>query len=365
MPKLESISLSGFKSIAQLESFPLGDVNILIGANGAGKSNFIDLFRMLAAIGSGGFQNYVLESGADTLFHHGPKSTPEISTRLDFGDNSYAFTLAPAAEEKVYFKKESVRFKETWKEIGSANLEPSLYTKRNEAGHYTRKGVNGYVLDAISTWKIYHFHDTSRLAPMRRKAHIDRDWPALESDAGNLAPFLWRLKRKNLDHYSALVKIIQRIAPYFEDFVFQPEFDPGANNFSLSWKQKGSSQRMNAQQFSDGTLRFICLATALLQPNPPATLILDEPELGLHPGALSLLSGLIETAASRMQLVVATQSPVFLSDFAPKDIITVDQVNGASTFKRLDENSLQNWLEEYSLGDIWQKGIISGGIDHA
>ncbi|MFA7013683.1 MAG: AAA family ATPase, partial [Desulfobacterales bacterium] len=117
-------------------------------------------------------------------------------------------------------------------------------------------------------------------------------------------------------------------------------------------------------QLSDGTIRFICLAAALLQPSPPATVVIDEPELGLHPFALDVLAGLFRDASERTQLVVSTQSAGLLNHFEPDDVIVVDRELGASRFRRLDASSLAAWLEDFSLGELWQKNVFDGGPSH-
>ena len=117
-------------------------------------------------------------------------------------------------------------------------------------------------------------------------------------------------------------------------------------------------------RLSDGTLRFICLTTALLQPDPPSAIIIDEPELGLHPYAIEILAELIEATARKTQLIVSTQSPALLDYFEPKDIIIVNRKKGASVFERLNKEDLSTWLKDYSLGDLWRKNIIAGGPDY-
>jgi predicted ATPase len=118
---------------------------------------------------------------------------------------------------------------------------------------------------------------------------------------------------------------------------------------------------MQPYHFSDGTIRFICLTTALLQPNLPSTVIIDEPELGLHPYAIEILAELINAASQKTQVIISTQSPALVDYFEPEDIIVVNRENGASTFRRLDADRLSSWLEDYSLGELWRKNVISGG----
>ena len=150
--------------------------------------------------------------------------------------------------------------------------------------------------------------------------------------------------------------------PFFDDFILEPNKD---ENIRLNWRQKGlKDYPMRPSQLSDGSIRFICLATALLQPNPPSTIIIDEPELGLHPEAIGVLAELIKLAATRTQVIVATQSPLLLDQFAIDDIIVARRKDGASTFERLKQEDYEHWLEDYSVGELWTKNVIEGGTSH-
>ena len=135
-------------------------------------------------------------------------------------------------------------------------------------------------------------------------------------------------------------------------------FDP--QETWLEWKQRGSDYPSSPYQMSDGSLRFICLATALLQPEPPSTILLDEPELGLHPHALALLAGLIQKASSRTQVIVSTQSARLIDYFTPEDIIVVEHENDESTFRRLPLDELKQWRDDYSIGELWEMNLLEG-----
>lgn len=104
----------------------------------------------------------------------------------------------------------------------------------------------------------------------------------------------------------------------------------------------------------------MCLVTALLQPEPPSTIIIDEPELGLHPYAITLLGGLLRSASTRMQIIVSTQSVPLLNEFSIDDLIVVERDNEVSVFKRLDEDEFSGWLDNYSVGELWEKNILGG-----
>lgn len=364
MIPLDRLTITGFKSIRELKDFELKNLNILIGVNGAGKSNFVSFFRMLRAMAEEGLATFVTESGgADGFFFRGPKETPVIDAHLEFGQNGYRFTLVPTASVKLMVKKESTLFTGSrgWQHHGGGGFESQLKRwkgKPSKRGPYP--GPESYVNEAVSSWLVYHFHDTSATAGMRRD-HSVRDWRELHPDAANIAPFLLRLKRKNTEHYERIRETVQIIAPFLDDFLLEPETQGENEMVRLEWRQKGTAYPFQPWQLSDGTIRFICLTTALLQPFPPSTVVIDEPELGLHPFALDVLAGVIRDAAERTQLVISTQSATLLNHFDPHEVIVVDREKGASRFRRLDAESLTEWLKAFSLGELWQKNVFDGG----
>ncbi len=190
-----------------------------------------------------------------------------------------------------------------------------------------------------------------------------RDDERFRHDASNIAAFLLKLKATP-QAYELIRNTVRLIAPYFDDFLLRPRKLGENEVVRLEWTQKGSDFPFQPSQLSDGTLRFICLATALLQPDPPSTIIIDEPELGLHPYALAVLADLMKSASKRRQVIVSTQSPTLVDHFEPSDIIVVNRADGQSTFERLDEKQLKDWLADYSIGELWQKNVIRGGPGH-
>ena len=362
---LKSLTIKGFKSIRSLDNFPLNKLNILVGANGAGKSNLVSFFRMLRAMSEEGLAKFVtLNGGADGFFFNGPKETPQIEAHLKFGQNEYKFNLAATAASQLMVKTESIHYKR-WNDYHTNGLESQLKKLKEEKSFVwpNSPGIGAYVYDAVSSWLVYHFHDTSATAAMRRDQSV-RDWRELNPDASNIAAFLLRLKMKHLEHYLKIKETIQLIAPFIDDFLLEPE-QKGENELvRLEWRQKGSSYPFQPWQLSDGTIRFICLATALLQPEPPSTIVIDEPELGLHPFALEVLAGLFHEASERTQLIVSTQSATLLNHFEPEEVIVVDRKDGASDFRRLDKAALCEWTKDFALGELWQKNVIDGGPAH-
>jgi len=363
---LDRLTIRGFKSIRELEDFKLKNLNIFVGANGSGKSNLISFFRMLRAIMDGCLNDFIRDSGGigDLLFN-GRKVTKKMEFETRFGMRGYRFSISPGTGERFALKDEARYYEHGiagWWKLGDSQGGNSLLV-REATGNSSNNQYSKPVYDAIRSWTIYHFHDTSMTAGMRH-AEIIEDNKTLRSDAANIAPFLLRLREEDKPAYEEILKACRLVTPYLDDFLLDIIHLGPKTKVSLSWKTKGSDYPMQPYHLSDGSLRFICLATALLQPNPPATLIIDEPELGLHPSAIEILSELMESASRRTQLIVATQSPALLDQFAVEDIIVVNRSNGASTFDRLDHKDFSVWLEEYSVGQLWTKNVIQGGPVH-
>jgi predicted ATPase len=360
---LDRLTIRGFKSIRALEDFKLKNLNVFIGGNGAGKSNLVEFFRLLRTVIDGNLNDYIRSGGgiSDFLFN-GRKVTSEMYFEARFGSRGYRFSLKPNPSETPLLSSEARYYHGAitrWWELGDSPDGKSMLVKEAKGDSADSK-YSQPVYDAISSWQIYHFHDTGPTAAMRHY-EIVQDNKVLRFDASNIAPYLLRLKRKNHEAYREILNSVRLVIPFLEDFLLDVEDFGEKQKVNLSWKQEGSDYPMQPYHLSDGSIRFICLATALLQPNPPSTIIIDEPELGLHPSAISILAELIQDAAKRTQLIVATQSPSLIDQFGIEDVVVVNRKDGASTFERLQEKDFTAWLENYSVGELWSKNVISGG----
>ncbi len=368
MAMLEKIEIKGYRSIKNA-SVELRKLNVLIGANGAGKSNFISFFKLLNEMMAGRLQEYIGKTGrAQSLLHFGPKVTPQLEAVLEFqevgGNNTYTLRLFHAANDILLFADETLDYKkENWH--GAHKPPMSL-----GAGHAETQ-INGFANDGKQTAKVlrrklnqcrvYHFHDTSATAPSRQASYLnDNRW--LMPDAGNLASMLYVYQQKHEVVYKRIVSTVRKILPDFGDFDLAPSrLNP--NDIFLNWRKKGSDYLFGPHQISDGTLRVMAILTLLLQPEDglPDVIILDEPELGLHPHALEIVAGLLRAVSEKTQVIVATQSLTFLNYFEPSEIIAVDCYNGQSQFHRLESEPLKDWLEDYSIGELWQRNVIGAG----
>lgn len=360
MNPLNKITIKGFKSIRSLEDFELQDLNVLIGGNGAGKSNFIEFFRMLfAMMKQDGLRQFVA-GNADAYLFGGPKTTAAIEIKMRLGDNGYDFELSPTEDGFFLINNERRHYypRGTTRNLGSGHFSPEILHDKDNPGLQSPRGASWYTYNAICSWKIYHIHDTSPESGVRRY-HDQGHNEALFVDAANVAPYLLALQTDHLSIYTEILNAVRVVIPFFDEFILKPN---AQENVRLDWRQKGlRDYPMRPSHLSDGSIRFICLATALLQPNPPSTIIIDEPELGLHPEAIGMLSELIQDAAKRTQVVVATQSAALINHFSIEDIIVFNRRDGQSTFERLIESDFTVWLEDYSVGELWAKNVIAAG----
>ena len=353
--QLSRIVIKGFKSTKECE-VDLNNINVFIGANGAGKSNFISILELMQSIVSGRLSNYATNKGANFLFFNSPKVTDSIVAEFYFGDYIYSFDLEMTDNNSLSIVGESVGHINSPMSDGGYNE-----SKLNEWRNNPRTDSIAIHTIFDGNWRVYHFHDTSSKAKIKL-AHNVSNSVFLHKDAGNLAAFLYRLKKHYPTEYGNILKAVQMVAPYFKDFVLRPE-EENHDLIILRWQQNDCEDVYNAPQLSDGTLRFICLATLLLQPTDmqPATMIIDEPELGLHPFAITILAEMVQKAAVKKQVILATQSVELLDNFEVEDVIVVDNGENGSEFKRLDEKQLKLWLDnDYTLGELWNKNVFGG-----
>lgn len=349
---LEKIRIKGYKSIRELD-LNLRSINVLIGSNGVGKTNFISFFSLINAIYEQRLQSFSRQNGADRLLHYGRKQTEKIEGYLKFGSNAYSVELQPTDDDTLYIASE----------VSHYSFRSDVYPRTNilestiKDSPYER---DKYLKDYIQCYKIYHFHDTEKGSPLRSKARVD-DNRALATNGGNLPAFLYALQQNNPKTLKRIELTIRSVMPYFERFDLQPSILDDTQ-IGLVWSELDNHNKyFDANDLSDGSIRFMALTALLLQPELPKVIIIDEPELGLHPVAIAKLAGMIKSAADRgCQIIVSTQSVNLINYFNPEDVITVDRRDDQSIFERLDGDQLQRWLEDYSLGELWMKSIING-----
>lgn len=365
--KLRQVYLSGYKSIDKAgQTIPLGDITVLLGANGSGKSNLISFFKMLNFMTEGTLKQYVGREGATRLLHYGPKKTESIFFGLDFGTEDirsrYEIALSYGLPDRLFIGSEKI----VCHGDGKGPQEYVLDGRDGESGLKTDpRPVCEVLYNLLSGICFYQFHDTSDTAKIKDRGYVD-DARYLRSDGGNLAAFLKMLKEHSefYRYYDRIIRHIRRIMPQFGDFDLTPV--PGNRDYvRLNWRDSaGSDYLFDPGQISDGSLRFMALSALLLQPPDlmPTFIVLDEPELGLHPLAIRELAGLVRSASQKTQVLLATQSSSLINEFLAEDLVVLerDEESQCSLFKKLDCESLKEWLGRYSLSDLWEKNVIGG-----
>jgi predicted ATPase len=360
MRGLTQIGAVGFKSIKGVQELHPSALNVLIGANGAGKSNLISILQMLGAIAESRLQIFVAKNGyANRLLHYGAKQTPNMSCWIEFptktGDDLYYFQLSAAADDTLVFALEDVG---TRMVADGNRRRHNLGGGQRESRLLEGEGQFVHIRDMLGSIRVFHFEDTSPNAPIRKACRFDDD-QSLHDDGSNLAAVLYRLKKSQRDVYKRIVSTIRQMAPFFDDFRLEVH---ESMMVLLRWTDRDSTYVFSADQLSDGTLRAITMITLLLQPEDelPRVIVLDEPELGLHPYALEVLASLLRRASASCQIIVATQSISLVNQFKPEDIIVATREGSGTDFKRLRSEDLEKWLDEYAVGDLWRKNLIGG-----
>ena len=370
--KIEHVRIKGFRSLAHVEVSGLPNVTVLIGANGSGKSNLIRFFEMLSwMLKSGQLGEFVAKhGGADDQLFGGSKQTPRleasVSIRTDVGVNDYRFDLSHAHPDRFIFTNEAFRFsgaghgeKADWQYLGSGHDEANI-TKA--AQPWTDFNINpktaSVIVHLLRDCATYQFHDTSNDSRFKKRWDVE-DNDILRSHGGNLAAVLYRLEREDVKRFDIICRHIGRILPVFDRFVVEESY----GRVLLRWKAKWTDKTFGAHLTSDGSLRFFALVTLLNLPTEmlPRVILLDEPELGLHPAAISLLAGMIKRLGHEKQVIVATQSPLLVDEFGLKEIIVLDLEDGKTTLRKLNPEEYKVWRDQdYTTGQLWQKNLLGG-----
>lgn len=369
--QLTRIKVEGYKSFKSLD-VEMRPLNVLIGANGAGKSNFLSIFRLLHEMSEGRFQkSIVVGGGADTFLHYGQSVTSEITVTLNSDQENQHFFCkwVPSVNGSLIFNNESVGGLSSEKETPESHFfeycegkTPRWYTSFGSSPEaMTQMTENAAVFFRfLQNTRFYHLNDTGKSAPFKKQGGINDDF-YLRSDGENLAAYLFKIKHKYPKKYEFIRKTIRLVAPYFDDFVLRP-MPLNENYIRLEWREQNSDYPFGFWQLPDGLIRFMCLATLLMLPKEelPSLILIDEPELSLHPSAINILASLIRLASANTQIVIATQSVAMVDQFEPEELLVVERRNGATVIERQDPERLQGWLERYSLGELWEKNVLGG-----
>ena len=369
---IEHISIRGFRSLADVELSEIPKAAVLIGANGSGKSNFIRFFEMLSwMLRSRQLAEFVeRHGGADDQLYGGNRRTPrleaEITLRTDRGRNDYRFILSHAHPDRFFFSEEGFRFNRDgrqdaapWQYLGSGNQEAEIVRAAQSHESYDVNTTTARVIvNLLRNCAVYQFHDTSDTSDFKKRWDVE-DNNQLRTHGGNLAAVLYRLEREDIKRYELICETVGRVLPVFDRFHIEESY----GKVLLRWKAKGTGKTFGAHLTSDGSLRFFALVTLLNLPPEmlPDVLLLDEPELGLHPAAVALVGGMIEALAEERQVIVATQSPLLVDAFGLDEIFVLDLKEGRTEFRKLPPEDYRVWLDEsFTPGELWQKNLLGG-----
>ena len=371
MPNLiESVHIKGFRSLADVEINDLPKVAVLIGANGSGKSNFVRFFEMLSwMLRSRRLGDFTArQGGADDQLFGGSKVTSRmdatLTMRTQAGRNSYRFALAHVHPDRFMFAEEAFRFSRDdypaeadWQHLGSGHSEAEIVEAVQSPQFRGNQTTAWVLLHLLRNCAVHQFHDTSDRSNFKIRWDVE-DNNYLRSDGGNLAAVLLRLEREDLRRFEMICRHIGRVLPVFDRFQIEESY----GKVLLRWKAKGMDKTFGAHLTSDGSLRFFALVTLLNLPPEmlPDVILLDEPELGLHPAAVTLLGGMIRSLSTDRQIIVATQSPLLVDGFDLNQILVLDLHEGRTEVRCLKENDYRHWLEEYTTGELWQKNLLGG-----
>jgi predicted ATPase len=367
--QLTKVRVEGFRSLKNV-TLELSPITVLIGPNGVGKSNLLTVLRLVPLMRTQNLRYFVgQQGGASRLLHYGPEITRELGISLEFTESSerwgYSARLGYAAGDSLVFAQEMLSLESeirqgAWLDIGAGHVESQMSTAQQPPHTLSR------VEQLVARVGFFHFHDTSFTSPLRQNA-TQADSKYVRSDGSNLAAYLYRLKRSETEDaraaWTLLEGLVRRVAPFIK--TLEPDLvDPdqaGASAVRLYWSDE-RDHRFDVHDLSDGTLRAIALLAALTQPpsTRPKFITIDEPELGLHPAAISIFAGLVRSASAHSQILVATQSPALLDEFAPDEVVVAERKGGETSFARLDPKELEAWLEDYSLSELYDKNVLGG-----
>ena len=367
---VESVRIKGFRSLADIEISSLPSATALIGANGSGKSNIMRFFEMLSwMLRSRQLGEFVArQGGADDQLFGGNRVTPrmeaEISINTDRGRNEYGFKLSYAHPDRFIFSEEAFRFSAqiyqtaaSWQYLGSGHWEAKIVEAAQSANY---PGINpmtaSVIVNLLRNCAVYQFHDTSDASAIKSTWQVS-EGHRLRSNGGNLAAVLHRLEQQDLQRYELICRQIGRILPGFDRFAMEEDY----GRILLRWRAKWSDKTFGAHLTSDGSLRFFALVTLLNLPPEmlPDVILLDEPELGLHPAAVAIIGGMIRSLSSEKQVIVATQSPLLIDSFNLDEIYVLDLEDGQTKCRQLSATDYEMWLEDnFTPGDLWRKNLF-------
>ena len=387
MNTFERIHIQGFRRLFDVD-IKLNPLNVLIGANGSGKTSILDVLSLLANSASGKLNECLSELGgieanlsnlsmanaskarfmSFELAMHVPHEEPlEYQLGIvpqgvthQIGEEVLSKTQdTPPPLKYIKARLDNVSYYDT-KGTQKGPIRPNWdYNSKESALSQVPKMLREPedFRKRLASSTHYHVLDVSRRAPIRLPQQM-RDATLPGHDGEDVVSCLYTIRETDPDRFELIESTLRAGFPYFERMNFPPV---AAGTLAMTWKDRSSKHPFYMHQLSEGTLRFLWLVTLLQSPGLTEVTMIDEPEVSLHPELLSLLADLLRDASNRTQLIVATHADRLVRFLQPSEILTINTNDeGTSEVIRADELDLENWLKEYTMDEVWRMGRIGG-----
>ncbi len=376
----------------EMEALPLENLNVLIGANGAGKSNLIEALALMRATPipaqttsnadvrgvvrrGGGAQEWIWKgakgqaASIELVVNH-PKGKQPLRHVFAFGGDAQGFRLQDErvenestdgnqTEADFYYQFQggnpvvnNASHGKRWLALSTLKLDFSILAQRRDPDLFPEIT---YLAETYERWRIYREWAFGRNTVFREPQKADMRNDRLEEDFSNLGLFLSRLRKTP----KAKKAILERLTDLYEGLT---DFETFVEGGSVQVIFTEGDFSIPATRLSDGTLRYLCLLAILCDPTPPPLICIEEPELGLHPDILPKLADLLVAASERTQLIVTTHSDILVDALTerPEAVVVCEKHDGRTEMRRLKEDELTKWLDKYRLGQLWMDGQLGG-----
>jgi predicted ATPase len=379
MSKINKIKIAGFRRLSTV-ALPMRPFMVLIGANGVGKTTFLDALTLLSASASGSLNNTLSQwGGIANLLTRGRSDELSLLVGMTVpGHNPLEYELQIAPQGAGYLISKEVLSQDRgrpqpFKHIDSAHNDIRYFKIDDERWVHPDWEHNPLETSLTQVPKMfrqpeelrrilatatqYHVLNVGLRAPVKLPQQMK---PATlpGSDGEDLIPYLYNLRESDRNRFEAIIDSLKAAFPDFEEVNFPPV---AAGMLTMTWKDKKFNKPMYMNELSEGILRFLWLVSLLQSPNLSTVTMIDEPEVSLHPELLSMLAGLMREASQRTQLVVATHSDRFIRFLNPEEVVVMDIDDmGCTTATWADSMDLEAWLTEYSLDEVWRMGRMGG-----
>ena len=368
---IEKIRLRNILSFGDKdEEITLEPLNIIIGQNASGKSNLVDVIKLLRSLPQEkGLANFISQNGgiSEWIWKGEKKSKPtKVEVFIhNISDFKYSIAIENASQRAKIIQEEISNLSNKQKIESSKSSHPEvsiLSSLRISLKDIKNKDVLELALPIIgvlSESKIKTYTDLSitRSSKVRNPQILSLPKEFISEDANNLNLVLKDVERKG-NTKDKIVENLKKFNPKIKDY----SFEQLAEYIYLFIREDGLKKPISAMRLSDGTLRYLCLLAILCHPEPPPLICIEEPETGLHPDILPTIAELMIEASQRTQLIVTTHSDILVSAFSeiPEAVLVCEKDEDGTHFTRLNADKLKVWLEEYTLGEAWLRGAIGG-----